>query len=124
MSKTNRSATASAAPADNGEGKAYSSGGNSSAGESNKPAHTIRYRNLKATIWKNASQNGEFYSVTLSRSYQDKDDQWHEATSFNTNDLPTIAKLCNDAHSWIAWQERRAREEADKAGGTASGGRR
>lgn len=112
---TTRSSTGSSAPA---------SGGNTSSGDANKPAHTIRYRNLKATIWKNASNNGDFYSVTLSRSYQDKEDQWHDASSFNTNDLPTVAKLCNDAHSWITWAERRAKDEAEKSGGTASGGRR
>lgn len=95
-----------------------------SNGEGHKPAHTIRYRNLKATIWRNAGQSGDFYSVTLSRSYQDKEDQWHDVASFNTADLPTVAKLCNDAHSWITWQERRAKDEADKAGRTASGGKR
>jgi hypothetical protein len=92
-----------------------------SSGDANKPAHTIRYRNLKATIWKNVGDKGEFYSVTLSRSYQDKEEQWHDANSFNTADLPTVAKLCNDAHSWITWQERRTREEVE---GKSTGGRR
>lgn len=105
---TTRSALVSTAPAN---------GGNTSNGEGNKPAHTIRYRNLKATIWKNSGPSGDFFSVTLSRSYQDKEEQWHDTSNFNTGDLPTVAKLCNDAHSWITWQERRAREEAEKAGG-------
>jgi hypothetical protein len=109
MSKTStRSASAGTAPA---------SVGNTSNGESNKPAHTIRYCNLKVTIWKNPGQSGDFYSVTLSRSYQDKEDQWHDVSNFNTNDLPTVAKICNDAHSWITWQERRAKEDSDKTGG-------
>jgi hypothetical protein len=118
MSKTStRSSTASSAPA--------SSGTKTAASESNKPAHTIRYRNLRATIWKNAGQTGDFYSVTLSRSYQDKAEQWHDITgTFNTADLPTVAKLCNDAHSWITWAERRTKDEAAKAGGTTSGGQR
>lgn len=81
----------------------------------NKPAHTIRYRNLKATIWLNTGQNGAFHSVTFTRSYQDKDDQWHDVTTFNTGDLPTLAKLVNDAHSWISWCERRAKDEAAKS---------
>lgn len=77
----------------------------------NRPAHTIRYRNLKATIWKNAGTNGSFYTVTFTRSYQDKDEQWHDATSFNTGDLPTLSKLANDSHSWISWAERQAKQE-------------
>jgi hypothetical protein len=76
-----------------------------------RPVHTIRYRNLKGAIWKNAGGNGDFYTVTLSRAYQDKQEQWHDVTSFNTGDLPMLAKLANDCHSWITWQERKATEE-------------
>jgi hypothetical protein len=86
--------------------------GGQAAGGGNKPAHTIRYRNLKATIWLNSGQNGDFYSVTFTRSYQDKDEQWHDATSFNAGDLPTLAKLANDAHSWTEWHARRSKEGA------------
>jgi hypothetical protein len=81
------------------------------AADGNRPIHSIRYRNLKGAIWKNASANGDFYTVTLSRAYQDKDEQWHDVTSFNSGDLPMLAKLANDCHSWITWQERRAAEE-------------
>ena len=94
------------APASRSDGSDTASG--------NKPAHTIRYRNLKATIWLNTGQNGGFYSVSFTRSYQDKDEQWHDATSFNTGDLPTLAKLANDAHSWINWSEGRARDKSAK----------
>lgn len=80
----------------------------------NQPVHTIRYRNLKGTIWKNSGANGDFYSITFSRSYQDKEEKWHDVASFNFNDLPMLAKIANDCHSWIAWQERRAAEEAQK----------
>ena len=79
--------------------------------EGNRPAHTIRYRNLKGTIWKNAGANGDFHTVTLSRAYQDKSEQWHDVTSFNTGDLPMLAKLANDCHSWITWAERKAKAE-------------
>ncbi|HQY88365.1 MAG TPA: hypothetical protein PK402_06885, partial [Tepidisphaeraceae bacterium] len=41
----------------------------------NQPVHTIRYRNLKGTIWRNSGAKGDFYSVTLSRSYQDDQEQ-------------------------------------------------
>jgi hypothetical protein len=78
------------------------------------PVHTIRYRNLKASIWKNDGQNGAFYSVTLGRSYQDDQNVWHDVTSFNSGDLPLLAKLANDCHSWIEWQTRRDAEEAKR----------
>ncbi|HEX8340122.1 MAG TPA: hypothetical protein VF624_04370 [Tepidisphaeraceae bacterium] len=83
------------------------------------PVHRITYRNIRAAIWLNDGQKGPFYSVTFSRSYQDDQNVWHDATSFSANDLPLLAKLANDCHSWIAWQTKRAADEASRAkGGT------
>lgn len=79
---------------------------------SNKPAHTIRYRTIKVTIWRNEGQTGPFYSATPSRSYQDEQKRWHDTSSFPANDLPMLAKAISDAHSWIAWQERKTKESA------------
>ena len=89
--------------------------------EGNRPVHTIRYRGIKAAIWRNeSSENGVFYSVTLSRSWQDEKEIWHDAANFSFNDLTTLAKAVTDSHTWIAWTERRERESRD----TASEGRR
>jgi len=75
---------------------------------SNKPAQTIRYGNIKVTIWKNASEdNGSFFTATVTRSWRDEKDEWHDSQSFNFRDLPSLSKAIADAHSWIAWQERR-----------------
>jgi hypothetical protein len=92
----------------------------------NKPVDTLRYGNLKATIWKNQGQSGPFYTVTFTRSYRDDDEQWHEVTSFNTGDLPTLAKLTLDAHSIIIREERKERRtQADSDADSGSkGGRR
>ncbi len=106
MSKSNRTGTSSTERS-NPDGQV----GGKPTQEGNKPIHTIRYRNLKGAIWKNTGATGDFYTVTLSRAYQDKEEQWHDVTSFNTGDLPMLAKLANDCHSWITWQERRASEE-------------
>ncbi|HMP08593.1 MAG TPA: hypothetical protein PJ982_19780, partial [Lacipirellulaceae bacterium] len=77
----------------------------------NKPVETIRYRNLRASIWRNEGANGPFHSVTFTRSYRDEQEQWHDAASFNTSDLPMLAKLANDAHSWITREERRQQQQ-------------
>lgn len=84
-----------------------------SAQDANRPAHTIRYRNVKVSIWQNESNNGPFYSVTASRSWQDEKQQWHDSQSFKAGDLPTLAKAINDAHTWIAWTERRAKQPSE-----------
>jgi len=77
----------------------------------NKPVHSIRYGNIKATIWQNPSEtNGPFHTVSVTRSWRDDKDQWHDSQSFNFKDLPSLAKAITDAHSWIAWTERRQGE--------------
>lgn len=83
----------------------------------NKPVHTIRYRAIKVAIWENHGQTGTFYSITATRSYQDEQKQWHDSTSFPAGELPTLAKAITDAHSWIAWQERRNKDAAKAKGG-------
>lgn len=71
--------------------------------EKNRPVHEIRYGGIKAVIWRNNTQNGPMHNVSVARLYKDGE-QWKEASSFNTEDLPTLAKALLDAHSWIQLQ--------------------
>jgi hypothetical protein len=85
------------------------------------PAHKIRVSNLSVTIWRNVGDKGAWYSVTPSRSYKQGDDAWKETDSLGFDDLLTMAKLIDQAHSWISRQvqedskARKARQEADAA---------
>jgi len=56
----------------------------------NKPVTTLRCGIVKATIWKNLSQNGPFFSTTFSRSYKDPSGAWRNGTSFGLNDLEAL----------------------------------
>ena len=76
-----------------------------------KPAHKIRHRALTVTIWKNDSDKGSFYTVTPSRSYK-QGDLWKESDSFAEDDLLALAKLIDQAHSWIMSAEQAARKAA------------
>ena len=67
----------------------------------NQPVHTIRHRRLKATVWKNQTEKGVIYNVTIVRSYR-VGEQWHDSQSFSYNDLMNVAKLLYDAHSFIS----------------------
>lgn len=40
------------------------------------------------------------YSVTFGRSYKDGND-WKDSSSFGPDDLLTLAKIANDAHTFI-----------------------
>ncbi len=76
-----------------------------------KPAHKLRNRGLTVTIWKNTSDKGPFYSVTPSRSYK-HGEEWKESSSFGCDDLLPLAKLLDQAHSWIVSAEQADRQAA------------
>jgi len=69
--------------------------------KSERPVHTLRHRSIEAAIWRNQTEKGPFYKVTIVRSYK-KDDAWHDTPSFGYDDLMNVAKLMYDAHSWIS----------------------
>jgi hypothetical protein len=73
---------------------------------SQQPAHKFRIGSLQVTIWRNFStdKGTTWYSVVPTRSYKSGDDAWRETDSLGFDDLLTMAKLLNKAHSWIAEQ--------------------
>jgi hypothetical protein len=66
-----------------------------------KPVHELRLGRIRAAVWENDSVSGPFHSVTLSRLYKDDSGQWADAASFDRDDLPLVAKLADQAHTWI-----------------------
>jgi len=83
-----------------------------------KPAHKIRVGVLQVTIWRNHSEKGNWYSVIPARSYKQGDDTWKETDSLGFDDLLTMAKLFDQAHTWIMHQQQadaKARKESERA---------
>ena len=78
----------------------------------NQPVHTARHRNIKATIWRNQTDKGPMYNVTVTRAYRDGEG-WRDSHSFGYDDLMNVAKLLYDAHSFITAE--RASEAASRA---------
>ena len=68
----------------------------------NKPANTLRYGNIKATIWENTSEKGPFFATTFSRPFKDQSGAWRNVTSFGLNDLEALLTVARDAKDWIA----------------------
>ena len=66
-----------------------------------QPVHRIRKFRIEAAIWQHQSENGTWYNVTLSRSYEAANDEWKSADSFSVNDLLLVAKVADEARSWI-----------------------
>ena|ERR1700683_1515494 len=65
-----------------------------------RPIHTIRHRSIKASIWRNDTAKGPVFNVTVVRGFRDGD-AWKDSHSFGYDDLPIVAKLLNDCHSFI-----------------------
>ena len=81
-----------------------------------KPAHKIRMGVLQVTIWRNIGEKGTRYSVNASRGYKNSDDIWKETDSLGFDDLLPMAKLLDEAHTWIGEQlkaDAKRRRDAD-----------
>lgn len=63
-----------------------------------KPVTEIRIGRIKATIWRNGTEDHPRHNVTFSRLYKDGD-QWKSTHSFGRNDLLVLAKVADQAHT-------------------------
>lgn len=65
-----------------------------------KPVSEVRIGHIKAAIWKNETDKGAFYNVTLTRLYREGD-SWKSSDSLGRDDLLLAAKVLSAAHSKI-----------------------
>ena len=89
----------------------------------NQPIDTLRDGRLKATIWKNQGDSGSFYTVNLTRSYQDEAKEWRDSDSFSGSELPRIAHLATRAYDRTS-ELRQADRASAEAEVTPDDGRR
>jgi len=64
----------------------------------NLPVKTFRLGWIKAAVWEN---DKKFYSVTFARTYVDEAGNYHDSDSFGRDDLLLVAKLADQAHTFI-----------------------
>jgi hypothetical protein len=72
-----------------------------------RPVHEVRIGAVKAAIWKNEGSNGSWHGVTFERIYRDND-EWKSSPSFGRDELLVLAKVADQAHTWIVAQDPRA----------------
>ena len=61
----------------------------------------IRIGRVKATIWRNGTEDHPRHNVTFSRLYKDDAGEWKSTQSFGRSDLLVLAKVADQAHSRI-----------------------
>jgi hypothetical protein len=65
----------------------------------NRPIAEFRYGLCRTSVWQNQNQDGQTrYSVSLQRSYRDKDGNWQTTQSLNRDDLPLMIQALTDAY--------------------------
>jgi len=69
-----------------------------------KPIHEVRLGSIRAAVWKNETETGARYNATFNRLYR-QDDKWASTDSFGRDDLLLLAKVADQAHSWIHQKE-------------------
>ena len=69
-----------------------------------QPAKKFRIGYVTATVWKNDGVDRPFYSVDVTRSFKDDNDEWKNTSSLNQGDLLNAAKCLMRAEAWIADQ--------------------
>ena len=73
--------------------------------EKRKPVSTIRVDDCSASIWAREfvvqGQPKVFYSLTLERSYKDRDGAWKYTKSFDADSLGKVVSLCQQASETI-----------------------
>jgi hypothetical protein len=71
------------------------------ASKAKLPVKTFRLGRIKAAVWENETDETKFYNVTFARTYLDDAKQYHDTDSFGRDDLPLVAKLADQAHTFI-----------------------
>ena len=77
------------------------------------PLRTLRLGRIKAVVWENSADQRSFFNVTFARTYMDEAKKFHDTDSFGRDDLLLLAKLADEAHSFI--YERIASQKGEDA---------
>ncbi len=54
-----------------------------------KPEKTVKVGGVQLSIWANETSKGTFHSITIDKSYKDKD-EWKRTKSFKASDLVKV----------------------------------
>jgi hypothetical protein len=79
---------------------------------SRSPDYKAQYGRVQAAVWKREFEERTTFSVSLTRSYLDKQQQWQRTTNLDEDDLLPAAKALDDAYTWIQKQRQHSRGEA------------
>jgi hypothetical protein len=65
------------------------------------PVAKVRIGLITASIWENPTEKGTFHNVTFERRYRNGEGKWQSTSSYGLDDLLTLAKIADLAHTKI-----------------------
>ena len=80
----------------------------------NKPAESLRDGAVKATIWRNQSESGVFFTVDFSRTYKGADGNYHDSHSFSGTQLLQLAQLAQTTYRRVGELRQAENTSADE----------
>ena len=75
-----------------------------------QPTAEVRIGQIKAAIWKNDTDAGTRFNVTVTRIYMEGE-EWKYSETFGRNDLLVLAKVLDRAHDRIYELQKKYAEE-------------
>ncbi len=73
-----------------------------SVDEKNLPLKSFKAGPVRATIWENLTgENSTFNTVSINRSYKDKNGEWQRSGVLRINDLPKASVVLNQAYEYL-----------------------
>lgn len=78
--------------------------------DKNTPEKKFRASPVTATVWANEVQTKEgetrmYRTISLERSYKDKEGAWKSTNSMRVNDLPKAILVLNKAFEYISFKD-------------------
>jgi hypothetical protein len=65
------------------------------------PVKTFRLGRIKAAVWENEADEKKFFNMTFARTYMNEARNFHDTDSYARDDLPLVAKLADQVHTFI-----------------------
>tara|TARA_R110000787_G_scaffold166227_1_gene279242 strand:- start:2066 stop:2389 length:324 start_codon:yes stop_codon:yes gene_type:complete len=63
-----------------------------------RPEDVLRDGNLKASIWRNEGERGDYFATTFARTQKDQDGNLRDAHSFVGSDLLKLSELARKSY--------------------------
>lgn len=89
--------------------------GNKFFGDSkgNQPETKFKAGAISATVWTNESVNAKgevasYSTITIQRSYKDRNNEWKQTNSLRVTDLPKAALVLNKAYESLVMKQNEA----------------